>query len=189
MRRILLVFATREGQTEKIAQYLCTAVESLGASVDLVAARDKRAVNQLNLSDYDLLVFGASMHAGGLEKELVQFVSAHVDQIQTRPRALFVVLLSAAVTPDQDRHKRQLALQDAHEKINAQLSVDFNHHEMIAGALTYSRYSWPIRWVMRRIAGQAGGDTDTSRDYEYTDWQQVGRYASRLVDTPLTQLR
>jgi menaquinone-dependent protoporphyrinogen oxidase len=31
--------------------------------------------------------------------------------------------------------------------------------------------------MMRLIAGAAGGDTDTSRDYEYTDWEAVERFA------------
>jgi menaquinone-dependent protoporphyrinogen oxidase len=30
---------------------------------------------------------------------------------------------------------------------------------------------------MRLIVGHAGGDTDTSRDYEYTDWEAVTRFA------------
>jgi menaquinone-dependent protoporphyrinogen oxidase len=54
---------------------------------------------------------------------------------------------------------------------------------MIAGALRYSRYPLPLRWFMRRIAKQAGGDTDTSRDYEYTDWGRVDDYARRLQIT------
>ncbi|MDZ7685538.1 MAG: hypothetical protein U5O39_11475 [Gammaproteobacteria bacterium] len=35
---------------------------------------------------------------------------------------------------------------------------------------------------MKRIAKQAGGDTDTSRDYEYTGWEQVERFAERLLE-------
>jgi menaquinone-dependent protoporphyrinogen oxidase len=34
---------------------------------------------------------------------------------------------------------------------------------------------------MRRIAAKEGGDTDTSRDYEYTDWPAVDRFASNVV--------
>ena len=35
--------------------------------------------------------------------------------------------------------------------------------------------------MMRLIVGAAGGDTDTSRDYEYTDWQAVDRFAGALA--------
>jgi menaquinone-dependent protoporphyrinogen oxidase len=40
----------------------------------------------------------------------------------------------------------------------------------VAGALLYTRYNLLMRWIMKRIAASAGGDTDTSRDYVYTDW-------------------
>lgn len=55
--------------------------------------------------------------------------------------------------------------------------------EMIAGALMYSKYSLPLKWIMKRIARIAGEDTDTSKDYEYTDWKRVKRYAEQLYET------
>ena len=54
---------------------------------------------------------------------------------------------------------------------------------MIAGALAYSRYPLPVKWLMKRIAKQAGQSTDTSQDYEYTDWKQVALYAKRLAES------
>jgi menaquinone-dependent protoporphyrinogen oxidase len=52
---------------------------------------------------------------------------------------------------------------------------------MIAGALMYSKYPLPVKWLMKGIARKAGEDTDTSRDYEYTDWEQVRQYAQMLA--------
>jgi menaquinone-dependent protoporphyrinogen oxidase len=118
------------------------------------------------------------MHAGGLEKELVAFIGAHRSLILARPRFLFVVLLSAAT---RDPGMRADALADAGQKIRRQLDVDFDDIEFIAGALMYSKYPRPLRWLMKQIAAKAGEETDTSRDYEYTDWQQVERYAKRRI--------
>jgi menaquinone-dependent protoporphyrinogen oxidase len=53
--------------------------------------------------------------------------------------------------------------------------------ELIAGALPYSKYNFLIRFIMRRISGKEGGDTDTSRDYEYTDWDAVDRFAAEIA--------
>ena len=52
---------------------------------------------------------------------------------------------------------------------------------LVAGALLYSKYNFLIRFIMRRIAAQAGGDVDTSRDYEHTDWGAVDRFASQFA--------
>jgi menaquinone-dependent protoporphyrinogen oxidase len=34
---------------------------------------------------------------------------------------------------------------------------------------------------MKRIARKEGGPTDTSRDYEYTDWEAVDRFADAFA--------
>ncbi|MNC94612.1 Protoporphyrinogen IX dehydrogenase [menaquinone] [compost metagenome] len=51
----------------------------------------------------------------------------------------------------------------------------------MAGALPYSKYNWVKRWMMRRIVAKAGGDTDTSRDYEYTDWNDLRAFAKEFI--------
>ena len=50
--------------------------------------------------------------------------------------------------------------------------------KLVAGALPYTRYGWVQRLVMRRIVAKAGGDTDTHRDYEYTDWNDLRHFAA-----------
>jgi menaquinone-dependent protoporphyrinogen oxidase len=61
--------------------------------------------------------------------------------------------------------------------------------KVVAGALPYTRYNWFIRRVMKRIAAKAGGDTDATRDYEYTDWQDLRGFTEQfglLVARPVT---
>jgi menaquinone-dependent protoporphyrinogen oxidase len=50
----------------------------------------------------------------------------------------------------------------------------------VAGALLYSRYNFVVRFVMKRIAKKMRAGTDTSRDYDYTDWGALDRFAARL---------
>jgi menaquinone-dependent protoporphyrinogen oxidase len=52
----------------------------------------------------------------------------------------------------------------------------------IAGALLYSKYNPLVRFVMKRIARKAGTRTDTSRDYEYTDWVSLDRFIDELAE-------
>lgn len=177
----LLVYATREGQTRKVALRIAQVMSDSGRAVTTVDAASRSELAKVDLSSFELLIFGASMHAGGLEREFVQFVRKHRESIELHPRSLFVVLLSAAT---RDPALRESALADARGKITEQLGYTFTDLEFIAGALTYSRYPAPLKWLMRRIARSAGGDTDTSKDYEYTDWQQVERYAERLAGVP-----
>jgi menaquinone-dependent protoporphyrinogen oxidase len=54
--------------------------------------------------------------------------------------------------------------------------------ESVAGAMAYTKYSPLVRWVIRRISQKDGGPADTTRDYEYTDWEQFRRFADRFVE-------
>lgn len=173
--KLLIVYATREGQTRKIALRLADHLRGSGAEVEV---HDARRPFSLALRDFDHLVFGASMHAGGLEKEIRDFIAWHQAEISARPRSFFLVLLSAAT---KDQALRDEWLRDAENKFKQQIPVFFHHLEMVAGALRYSQYSMPLKWIMRRIARQAGEDTDTTQDYEYTDWDQVEGFARTIM--------
>ncbi|MCM1984231.1 flavodoxin domain-containing protein [Lyngbya confervoides] len=178
MGTVLILYATREGQTEKIAVRIGDHLTQAGARVRIINAKDKAVTQSLNLEIFDLLVFGASMHAGGLEPELVAFVNRHSAEIELKNRSFFLVLLSAAT---QDPVLKAEWLKDACTKMRQQLQVSFPKVEMIAGALMYSKYPLPLKWLMKQIAQQAGEGTDLSQDYEYTDWQQVQQYAQALI--------
>jgi len=178
MKSILIVYATKEGQTAKVAKTIAAHLQKAGVTVHLVNAEDEAAVKNVDLDRYDRLVFGASMHAGGLEKELIDFLNKNKDQIRLKRSSLFLVLLSAAA---KDPKLKAEWLADAKLKVEEQLHVPFEDMEMIAGALMYSRYPLLLKWIMKLIAKRAGEDTDTSTDYEYTDWRQVERYAAGLI--------
>ena len=48
---------------------------------------------------------------------------------------------------------------------------------IFGGALLYTRYGFMKRRLMRSIAEQGGLSTDTSRDYDYTDYDAVRHFA------------
>ena len=177
--KLLIVYATREGQTRKIAFRLADHLRGSGAEVEV---HDARRPFSLALRDFDHLIFGASMHAGGLEKEIRDFIARHQAEISARPRSFFLVLLSAAT---KDKTLRDEWLRDAESKFKEQIPVVFDHFEMVAGALRYSQYPLPLKWIMQRIARQAGEGTDISQDYEYTDWDQVKNFAKTIASERL----
>jgi menaquinone-dependent protoporphyrinogen oxidase len=51
----------------------------------------------------------------------------------------------------------------------------------VAGALKYREYGWLVRFVMKRISKAEGGPTDTSRDYEMTDWVALDRFGEEVA--------
>ena len=54
---------------------------------------------------------------------------------------------------------------------------------LFSGALLYRQYGLIKRYMMKRIVrDKPGMSTDTSRDYVYTDWDQVRRFAEDFVE-------
>ena len=53
---------------------------------------------------------------------------------------------------------------------------------LFAGALVYTKYNFLLRWIMRHIARSKGSrDLDTKRDYFYTDFEAVKRFAKEFL--------
>ena len=53
------------------------------------------------------------------------------------------------------------------------------HH--VAGALKHPEQDYLKRLIMRLIAKHQGGDADTSRAREYTDWDDLTRYVDAFL--------
>ena len=56
------------------------------------------------------------------------------------------------------------------------------HVKPVAGALLYTQYNFLIRFVLKHIAKQAGGSTDTSRNHDYTDWIALDQFVAALAE-------
>jgi menaquinone-dependent protoporphyrinogen oxidase len=53
----------------------------------------------------------------------------------------------------------------------------------LAGRLAYTQYGILTRLLMTWIARRQGGPTDTSRDHELTNWDEVARLADTVAGT------
>lgn len=176
MPRILLLYATTEGQTGLIAERIARTLREKGHSVDLLPA--DTAGQELNPSAYDAVMVGASIHYGHHPAYLHKLIRKHRDVLAGRPCAFFSVSLSAG-GPRPKPHAAQRYMDKFLRNTGwqPQLVASF------AGALKYSVYGPIKRRVMIVFMTLGGGETDTSRDYEYTDWDAVERFANTYAQS------
>ncbi|HEV8548021.1 MAG TPA: flavodoxin domain-containing protein [Polyangiaceae bacterium] len=175
MSNVLIVYATKEGQTGKIVRRLAETLHGEGHFVTLHDAEHPAAA--LDLTRFHAIVLGGPIHAGGYPRAVVRFARLHRALLERVPSAFFSVGLAiASRTSDGRAQTLQIV-----EKFVERTGWRPKRIELIAGALPYSKYNVLTRFVMRRISAKEGGDTDTSRDYEYTDWAAVDRFARELV--------
>jgi menaquinone-dependent protoporphyrinogen oxidase len=172
MARVLVVFATTEGHSAKVAQAIRDRLVVKGHDADVVDA----AVSAPDPEDYDAVVVAASLHIGRYQREIGQWVKDHSAALNQMPTAFVSVCLGIL------EHKPQVdrSLQSILEAFVRSTSWQPVQTKIVAGALKYSHYNFVKRWLMKRIAKKAGGDTDTTRDYEYTDWEDLQEFVDRF---------
>jgi menaquinone-dependent protoporphyrinogen oxidase len=173
MIRVLVVYATTHGQAARVARAAGEELRRSGAQADVVEASDRAP----GPDGYDGVMVAGSVHARGYQRHLRRWVRTHAEALQRKPSAFVSVCLGVLQRdPAVDR-----ALDAIRESFYAATGWRPALVAVVAGALPYTRYNPLTRWLMRRIVAKAKGDTDTSRDYEYTDWDAVRRFASAFA--------
>ena len=182
---ILIVFATREGQTQRIAAHAATLLEEREIPYELWDAA--QISEPFVVSGYGAAIVAASVHGQKHEAPIMEFVRAHRLELESIPTMFLSVSLSeaGAEDPNATPERRAKAAGDAQAMIRQFLTETGwrpSRVAAVAGALAYSKYNVLLRWVMKRIALEAGGDTDTSRDYEYTNWKTLDQLVDEFLE-------
>ncbi|HZR40206.1 MAG TPA: menaquinone-dependent protoporphyrinogen IX dehydrogenase [Ktedonobacteraceae bacterium] len=175
MNKIMILYGSSEGQTAKIANHIARVIRDKGYSVDAIDGISLPA--HFSLEPYTAAIIGASMHAGGYQKYIQKFVMCHHEALERIPTAFFSVSLTEAYPNSEEK----VQLDDLIAAFQQETGWHPRNVASFAGALAYSKYGFLKRLLMKRIAQQAGGETDTSHDYEYTDWAAVTRFAENFV--------
>jgi len=180
--RVLVAYATSEGQTARVAEAIGERLAELGHTVEEVDLRRSMP----DPAEFDGVVLGGSVHAGRFQDELRCYAAAWGPRLNRMPSWFFAVSLSEGIGKGAFTHE------------NAMRQIDDFLHEVkwtptealsVGGALKYREYSWPKRLLMKQIVAKNGGDTDTSRDWEYTDWDAVKAFAGRVSEGVVSSRR
>ena len=177
MLRVLIAYGTSEGQTGRIAECLANVIRSHGHEAFPVNVERASAPPP---DGYEAVIVGGSIHMGRHERSVVHYVRRNRGALESLPSAFFSVSLAAHDNSDEG-HKE---VEGYIEKFMQQTGWRPLMVGVFAGALLYTHYGFFKRWIMRKIARDKGSpDTDTSRDYVYTDWDGVKRFAEEFLET------
>jgi menaquinone-dependent protoporphyrinogen oxidase len=172
VRRILVIYGTTERHTEMVATAIANTLMAQGCDVDVIQAGtiDPRP------ADYDGIIVAASVHRGRYQEAVAGWIRAHVAELRSKPAAFVSVSLGVLQHDPKVSAELDAIVHRFIDPLGWQPAVI----KPVAGALSYTKYNFLVRWIMRRIAAKAGGDTDTSRDYDYTDWNDVRAFAGEF---------
>ncbi|WP_413700669.1 menaquinone-dependent protoporphyrinogen IX dehydrogenase [Psychromonas sp. KJ10-10] len=165
-KKTLVLYSSVDGQTLKIIDYINQQIEGDLAVFDIDQQPD------IDFSQYDKVLVGASIRYGNFRKNILAYVNQHKVQISALPNAFFLVCLTARKpeksTPETNTYMLKF---DQLSTWQPQLKGVF------AGALLYSKYNWWQTLIIQLIMKITGGSTDTSQDIELTDWSKVKAFS------------
>lgn len=173
MKRAIFLYSTREGQTKKILRFIMQTFS--GYQCDLV---DLHVHPQIDLSLYDKVLIGASIRYGRFHSSLYRFIDIHQKELIHSKAAFLCVNLTA---------RKEEQLKDTPEGsayVQTFLKKSKWSPEMIgvfAGALRYPQYRFIDKIMIKLIMSMTGGETDTSKEVEYTNWQKVSDFANSFL--------
>lgn len=154
--RLLIIYASRYGQTEKIARRLASAA---GAKTDVVSIGEAQTVS---LSDYDSLIIASPVYFGRHDRKIEDFVRRNAAAINAMQSAFVSVSGSKDEAFVHDFARRTGWIPEIHASF--------------AGAEPYRKYGFFTRMLMRSIARKHGRTVDVHQDYEFTDWTAVEEF-------------
>lgn len=175
--RVLIVYATSEGQTERIANQIAETLVRRGFPCDRYNVCRDRA-DEIAVDAYDAVVVGSSIHYGRHDPRIEWLVREYRRTLRRIPSAFFSVSLAMASENEEDRHAAMRIADAFLEEMLWQPSL----RAYFSGRLAYSQYGWWKARLMHRIAAKSGAETSMDRDYEYTDWSKVDRFARRFAE-------
>lgn len=170
--KIMIVYSTTEGHTRTIADFLEEEAKKMGHKAGLFNA----TVKPPSPKGYNAVIIAASVHAGKYQSSIEHYAREYHRELNELP----VIFMSVSLTAASDDEASWKELKEQTESFMLSTGLEPDHTEYVAGALLYTRYDFFKRFIMRNINKKSGGDTDTSQDHVYTDWEQVAGIPVKL---------
>lgn len=171
-KNILIVYASVHGQAALIARRIAGASSAWNAAATV---QDVRETRPEDLAGRDSVILVASVHYGHHQRSMSRFVTKNRTRLGQLHSAFISVSGDAA-----DPATRPAAEEYVRELVQL---TGWTPSEtlVIGGAVKFTKYNWFVRFVTRRALAAKGVRLDPRRDYDYTDWEAVTRFARAFV--------
>ncbi len=173
--KALLLTSSTDGQTEKImrviaAEMLINDYEMMNIHEDIMQKGQK-----IDWKAYDKIVIGASIRYGHYHKNLYQFIEKYAHELNQKTAYFFGVNLVARKigknTPQSNSYTK---------KFLKKIKWKPTKSAVFAGACRWSMYNFWQTKIIQFIMIITKGPTDTTKDVEFTDWNNVCSFAKSL---------
>lgn len=176
MSKIFLIYSTGDGQTAKISACIARKISEINGSITVTLHNGDQPLDpEFSCENYDGIIVGSSLRSRKYGKSVIDFIRKYNIDLARRPSAFFSVSLGDSAGWSKSGMNKLLDGLFKEWRWQPRLVGRF------AGALKYTHYRFWIKWSMSLAGFLMGYPTDTSRDHELTNWDDVERFAQEFI--------
>ena len=169
--KILIIYSSTDGHTKKICEVIKENLINKG-ELHLTSIEN---VSKTNVQFYDYIIIGASIRYGKHNRKVFDFIEKNLNIIEKKKNAFFSVNVVARKneknTPETNPYIKKFLSKTRWKP--KKLGV-------FAGKVDYPNYSFLNKQIIRFIMFITKGPIDTSKSFEFTNWDNVKKFAQEI---------
>ena len=169
--KILIIYSSTDGHTKKICEVIKENLIDKG-ELHLTSIEN---VSGTNVQFYDYIIIGASIRYGKHNRKVFDFIEKNLNIIEKKKNAFFSVNVVARKneknTPETNPYIKKFLSKTRWKP--KKLGV-------FAGKVDYPNYSFLNKQIIRFIMFITKGPIDTSKSFEFTNWDNVKKFAQEI---------
>jgi menaquinone-dependent protoporphyrinogen oxidase len=173
--KMLIAYASTEGQTRKIASQIAAQVRESGHDVHLEDIA--RRPSNLQARDFEAVIIAASVHQEKHQEDIETFVASSRSVLATRPTMFLSVSLAAAFEDTRGDAERYIASFTTNSGWKPDSSL------AVAGALRSDEYDYYQQQILEHVVLKDHKIINVERDYEFTDWKALTEAVNAFLKT------
>ena len=163
----IFIYSSSNGQSLKICETLNKEKESLILNID--------KLNSVNLDNFDQIIIGASVKYGDHNKKIYNFVKNNKILLE-RKRTVFFSVNATARKSEKNTPNTNPYITKFLKKTNWKP----DHIGVFAGKIDFPNYNFLEKYIIKFIMWITNGPTDTTKTYEFTDWDAVKKFSREI---------
>jgi menaquinone-dependent protoporphyrinogen oxidase len=154
----LIVYCSSHGTVEKAASLLSEYLEGEVFTVDL-----KREGLKMDLSNFENVIIGGSIHAGSIQRKVKQFIKEYHDELLTKELGLFLCCM----------HDGDVAIEQFNNSFPIELRKNSEAMGLFGGEFLVSKMNFLEKQIVKKVSG-------VSSDQSNLDLEAIKEFASQL---------
>ena len=173
MKKTAIIYSSTDGHTVKI----CEKIIEIIKHESIISLSSIEEADSLDLESFDFILVGASIRYGNHKANLYSFIKNNLESLSKKDTAFFNV---NAVARKED--KNTPATNPYLIKFLKKVAWKPSLLEVFAGKISYPKYHFFDKHMIRFIMWMSKGPTDPSKVFEFTDWKKVESFGKKVLN-------